>query len=392
MRRLRSLLEDDLDPRRELAAAVERVRGHPRIRLHTSSTLASVSGSIGNFRSTVRTPYGEVAFGHGVVIVATGATSHVPDEYLYGKDPAVVTQLDLEQVLAGPEPGTAQGGAIRAEDLRSVVMIQCVGSREPERQYCSRICCSTAIKNALRLKKLEPDARVYVLYRDVRAYGFAEEHYRRAREQGVVFVKYEREAKPVVAREGGQLTVTVEERVLGRKIALPADAVVLSTGIVPDPTGEDLAKLLKIPLTQDRWFLEAHMKLRPVEFATDGIFLCGLAHSPGGVRETVAQACAAASRAATILAKDRVQLDAIVSQVVEESCDGCAYCIDPCPYHALKLVEYASGGETKKRVERDIALCKGCGVCQATCPKGGIVVNNFKLPQLVAMVHAALEA
>ena len=195
-----------------------------------------------------------------------------------------------------------------------------------------------------------------------------------------------------MAREDGRLVVRVDERVLGRTIALPADAVVLSTGLVPAEGSEELARLLKVSRTQDGFFLEAHMKLRPVEFATDGVFLAGLAHSPGTARETVAQACAAASRAATILAKDRIELDAVVSQVVDENCDGCAYCVDPCPFHALELIEYMRDGEVKRTVDRDLAVCKGCGVCQATCPKGGIVVNNFKLSQLVAMVHAALEA
>ncbi len=390
MRRIRYVLDEALDPQRELASAVARVGSHPNVRLHTSATVVAVEGSIGNFVTTIRTPAGEEKFRHGAVVVATGARSHVPDEYLYGKDPAVLTQLELEQVLAGA-PANGNVGP-RLDALKDVVMIQCVGSREPERPYCSRICCQAAIKNALRLKKLRPDANVYVLYRDVRAYGFAEEYYRRARELGVAFLKYEPEAKPRVAREGGRLVVRVDERVLGRTIALPADAVVLSTGIVSDEAGADLAKMLKVPLTQDRWFLEAHMKLRPVDFATDGIFLAGLAHSPGTIRENVAQACAAASRAATILAKDRIELDAVVSQVVDENCDGCAYCVDPCPYHALELIEYMRGGEVKKTIDRDIAVCKGCGVCQATCPKGGIVVNNFKLPQLVAMIHAALEA
>ncbi len=231
-----------------------------------------------------------------------------------------------------------------------------------------------------------------MLYRDVRAYGFNEEHYRRARAQGVVFVPYDAAAKPEVARRDGKLAVTVEERILGRKVELEADLVVLSTGIVPEPAAEELARQLKVPLNQDRYFLEAHMKLRPMDFANDGMFLCGLAHSPGSLRENIAQACAAASRAATILAKDRIELDAVVSEVVDEKCDGCAYCVDPCPFHALKLIEYVRGGEVKKTIDRDIAVCKGCGVCQATCPKGGIVVNHFKLPQLVAMVHAALEA
>jgi heterodisulfide reductase subunit A len=391
-RRIHAVLDDTLDPQQELAAVVARVRGHPKVRLYLSATVASVEGSIGNFKTTVRTASGaEKTFKHGTVIVATGGTAHVPDEYLYGKDPAVLTQLELDEILARPA-ATGEQRSVRVDDLNSVVMIQCVGSRDPERPYCSRICCSTAIKNALRLKRRRPDAQVYVLYRDVRAYGFAEEHYRKARDLGVAFVKYDPEAKPEVTREDGRLVVRVEERVLGRTLALPADAVVLSTGIVPEPSGAELAKLLKVPLTQDRYFLEAHMKLRPVDFATDGIFLAGLAHSPGTIRETVAQACAAASRAATILAKDRIELDGIVSQVVDENCDGCGYCVDPCPYHALELIEFMRGGEIKKTVDRDLAVCKGCGVCQATCPKGGIVVNNFKLPQLVAMVHAALEA
>jgi heterodisulfide reductase subunit A len=270
-------------------------------------------------------------------------------------------------------------------------MIQCVGSREAERPYCSRICCSTAIKNALRLKAIRPEAQVFVLYRDIRTYGFNEEHYRRARELGVGFIEYDAEVKPEVVRQDGRLSVSVNERVLGRKLSIPADLVVLSTGIVPDPTGEELARQLKVPLTQEGYFLEAHMKLRPVDFATDGIFLAGLAHSPAGIREHVAQACAAASRAATILGKERIELDGVVSQVLDESCDGCGYCVDPCPYHALRLIEYMRGGEIKKTIDRDLALCKGCGVCQATCPKGGIVVNNFMLPQLVAMVDAALE-
>jgi heterodisulfide reductase subunit A len=326
-----------------------------------------------------------------VVVLASGAAPRVPTEYLYGADPAVLTQLELEEALS--RPGSANGAGRPAVDaLDSVVMIQCVGSREPERPYCSRICCSVAVKNALRLKERRPDAQVYVLYRDVRTYGLHEAHYRKAREAGVAFVRYDPAAKPTVVREGGRLVVRVEERVLGRTLALPADAVVLSPAIVPEPTAPALAKLLKVPLTQDGWFLEAHMKLRPVEFATDGVFLAGLAHAPGTLRENVAQACAAASRAATILAKDRIELDAIVSQVVDENCDGCAYCVDPCPFHALELIEYMRGGEIKKTVDRDLAVCKGCGVCQATCPKGGIVVNHFKLPQLVAMVHAALEA
>jgi heterodisulfide reductase subunit A-like polyferredoxin len=387
MRRIHYLLEEELDPQQELAATMARVRSHPRIRLHLSTSVVSVAGSIGNFETTVKAGEGTTSFKHGVVVVATGASGYLPKEYLYGQDPGVVTQLELEEALAG-----VPGGALEVARLQSVVMIQCVGSRQPDHPYCSRICCSAAIKNALRLKKLRPEAQIYVLHRDVRAYGFGEEHYRRARQQGVTFVRYDPAARPEVVRRDGRLVVTVQEQGLGRTMELPADAVVLSAGIVADAGSEALAQQLKVPLNQDRYFLEAHMKLRPVDFATDGIFLCGLAHSPTGIRESVAQACAAASRAATILSKGRIELDAIVSQVVDENCDGCAYCVDPCPYHALTLIEYMRGGEVKKTIERDIAVCKGCGVCQATCPKGGIVVSHFKLPQLIAMVHAALEA
>ena len=343
MRHVHYLLEEELDPQRELAATIARVRGHPRIRLHTPTAVVSVAGSIGNFETTLKTGGETTSVRHGVVVVATGAGAYQPKEHLYGQDPGVITQRELEAALAG-----AAGSALDAGRLQSVVMIQCVGSREPDHPYCSRICCSVAIKNALRLKKLNPAAQVYVLYRDIRTYGFGEEHYRRAREQGVAFIRFDAAAGPEVVRRDGKLLVTVDERVLGRRLELPADAVVLSTGIVADPGGEVLAQLLKVPLNQDRFFLEAHMKLRPVDFATDGVFLCGLAHSPTGIRESVAQAGAAASRAATILSKDRIELDAVVSQVVDENCDGCAYCVDPCPYHALTLIEYMRGGEIKK--------------------------------------------
>jgi heterodisulfide reductase subunit A len=230
-----------------------------------------------------------------------------------------------------------------------------------------------------------------VLYRDIRTYGFYEEYYTKAREQGVIFLRYKDDEKPEVIRKNNKLVITVNDPILNQKITIQSDLLVLSAGIVPEPANEELAQKLKVPLNQDKFFLEAHMKLRPVDFATDGVYLCGLAHSPKSVDETMIQSCGAASRASTILAKDKIELDAIVSDIIDEYCDGCAYCIDTCPYHALTLIEYASNGEIKKTVDRDIALCKGCGVCQATCPKSAIVVNNFKLDQLADMVDAALE-
>jgi heterodisulfide reductase subunit A len=396
-RRIQSLLDGGCEPQQELASLVARTRSHPQIAVYTSAHIAAVEGSVGNFQTTIQSPERELTLRHGAILVATGGAEYLPGEYLYGEDPKVLTQLEFEQALAGfvPEPSTGEAGPGPPGDLdgvAAVAMIQCVGSRDDERPYCSRICCSTAIKNALNVKEVKPDTEVYVLYRDLRAYGFKEEHYRRAREKGVVFLQYDKDAEPEVVRSNGRLTITVDERVLGRRVALPADLVVLSAGIVPEAGNEDLAQQLKVPLGQEKYFLEAHMKLRPVDFATDGIFLCGLAHSPQGVKESLAQAGAATSRAATILAKEEIELDAVVSRVIDENCDGCAYCIDPCPYHALTLIEYMRNGVVKKTVDRDIAVCKGCGVCQATCPKEGIAVDNFKMSQLTAMIDAALEA
>jgi heterodisulfide reductase subunit A len=291
----------------------------------------------------------------------------------------VLNQVEFEQRLSA--------GEVAAD---TVVMIQCVGSRDPERPYCSRLCCSHAIRNALKLKELRPQANVFVLYRDIRTYGFSEQYYRLAREKGVRFIRYEPEAKPEVSATEGGLRVEIREPILGRRLAIDCDLLVLSTAVVPRADGQELAQMLKVPLNQDRFFLEAHLKLRPVDFATDGVFLCGLAHSPKNLEETIMQATAAASRATTLLAKESLVPESAISQVVDENCDGCAYCIDPCPYHALTLIEYVRGGAIKKTVEANEALCKGCGVCQATCPKSGIFVKHYRLDQIAAVVEAAL--
>jgi len=270
-------------------------------------------------------------------------------------------------------------------------MIQCVGSREEARPYCSRICCSEAIKNALQIKEKNPDTDVLVLYRDVRAYGFNEAYYTTAREKGVRFIRYEDNEKPEVSSDNGRLKISVYDPLLNAKININSDLLVLSAGTVPRDETKDIAQKLKLPLTEDGFFLEAHMKLRPVDFANDGIFLCGLAHSPKLIEESIAQASAAAARASTILSKQQIQLEAAISEVVDENCDGCAYCIDPCPYVALTLIEYMKDGAVKKTVESDPTKCRGCGVCQATCPKLGILVRNFRPDQLSAMANAALE-
>jgi heterodisulfide reductase subunit A-like polyferredoxin len=378
LRRVQYLLNGE-NPCAELSGLIERVRRNGRINLYTGAKVTAVEGSLGNFRSTIQTPAGALDVEHGAVIVATGAGEYRPAEYLYGRHPAVITQTELEERLAtGPVTGT-------------VVMIQCVGSREMGRPYCSRLCCTEAVKNAIRIKRQNPAANVYVLYRDIRTYGFREAYYSKARELGVVFLRYEPERKPEVTETSGGLEVAVYSPLMGQEIAIAADLVALSTGIVPDSESKETAQLLKVPLNSDGFFLEAHMKLRPVDFATDGVFVCGTAHAPKSVEETILQAQAAAARASAILGKEYVELEATVSHVVEEKCDGCAYCVDPCPFHAIRLIEYGANGSAKKRVQVVEAVCKGCGTCQATCPKGAIFVWHFRPEQLTAQIHAALN-
>jgi len=382
LRHIRSLLNSS-DPQQKLADTIESVKSHSKIDVYMESVISATEGSVGNFISTIKNIDTETQVSHGVVIVATGAEEYEPTEYLYGENPRVITQRVLEEWISDNKP--------ELQNLTSVVMIQCVGSREDARPYCSRICCSQAVKNAIAIRNARPEARVHILYRDMRTYGLLEEHYTRARNKGVRFIRYEEDRKPEVSSNNGVLSVSCVDALLNAPIQINCDAVVLAPAIVPGEGAGEVGKLFKVPLNQDKFFLEAHMKLRPVDFATDGVFMCGLAHCPKSVEESIAQADAAAARAATILSKDEIELEATISEVVDNNCDGCAYCIDPCPYLALTLIEYMYKGDIKKTVERDGALCKGCGVCQATCPKKGIFIRGFRLEQLGAMVDAALE-
>ena len=386
MSRIHYLLSGD-NPQDVLKRLVEDVKKSEKIHLYTEAKIENIEGSIGNFKTKISTKGKSEEFEHGVVIVATGAQEYKPKEYLYGQHEGVITQLELEQRLS------TNGDWLETDknhQPKNIVMIQCVGSRDEERPYCSRICCSEAVKNALKIKELSPETNIYVLFRDVRTYGFRESYYTKARQENVVFMRYEEDRKPEVSKNGDGLRVEVFDQTLEMPIEISADLVVLSTGIVADEGNEEIAKFLKVPLNKDKFFLEAHMKLRPVDFATDGVYLCGLAHSAKAMDESIIQAQAAASRAATILSQDSIELEANISQVIDESCDGCAYCIEPCPYQAITLVEYMREGFVKKTVDVDETACKGCGCCMATCPKKGIFVRGFKLEQIGAQVKAAM--
>jgi heterodisulfide reductase subunit A-like polyferredoxin len=375
------------NPQGELRRLEERVRQNGSIHLFTGATVEGIDGTIGNFKTRISANGTASEINHGIVIVATGAREYQPTEYMYGQDDRVLTQRQLEQRLASGNGLLATNGKRLPN---TVVMIQCVGSREGDKPYCSRVCCAEAIKNALMIKALSPETPVYILYRDIRTYGFKESYYTEARKRGVVFVRYDEDSKPEVSRNGHGLQVSVVDQTLGMPLSIAADLVVLSAGVHPNDGNKKIAQFLKVPLNSEGFFLEAHMKLRPVDFMTDGVFLCGLAHSPKNVEESILQAQAAASRAATVLAQDSIEMEANISEVVDASCDGCAYCVDTCPFKAITLLEYMWQGSIKKVVETNETMCKGCGCCQATCPKKGVFIRGFTLDQIQAQIHAAL--
>ncbi|MBX5320591.1 MAG: FAD-dependent oxidoreductase [Candidatus Bathyarchaeia archaeon] len=376
LRKIYYLLEGE-DPQKHLQRLVKAVMKNNRIHVYLGAEVTEVSGFVGNFKAKIRLSNGEEKqIEHGIVIVATGAVEYKPKEYLYGEDPRVVTQHELEEKIAK--------GEFNAE---KVVMIQCVGARNEERPNCARICCGQAIKNALKIKELNPDTEVYVLYKDVRSYGFKEEYYREAAAKGVLFINYSDERKPKVKNEGGKLKVAFWEPVLKQEVQMEPDLIVLSAATIPNPDNKHIAEMLKVPLTKDGFFLEAHMKLRPVDFQTDGVFLCGMAHSPKFIEESISQACAAAARAATILSKKALEMEGIVASVDEDLCSGCRICEYLCPYGAIEMLE--KEGKTVAHVIE--ALCKGCGVCGTACPTKAITLGHFTNEEILAQVRAILK-
>jgi heterodisulfide reductase subunit A-like polyferredoxin len=354
---------------------IQKVTSHAKIQVLTRSLIVGFSGFKGNFTTELLVGPGMYArkIEHGVVILATGAHEYRPKEFLYGQDQRVMTQLELAERMEQGQIGNP----------RNVVMIQCVGSRNEENPNCSRVCCQTAVKNALHLKELDPDMNVYVLYRDIRTYGLLEDYYTEARKKGILFFRFDPENPPVAEADDGNLQVTFNDHVLNRPLAVDADLLVLSAGVEAEDT-EELSSILKLARTAEGYFMEAHVKLRPVDMATEGIFVCGTAHSPKLVSETISQAYAAAGRAITFLSQSGLTLSAVTAKVAAEKCASCLICVRSCPYGVPKI--NADGVS-----EIDEALCHGCGICCAECPAKAIQLSWYEDDQILCKVEALLD-
>jgi heterodisulfide reductase subunit A len=352
------------------------VKNHPNIELFMQTKVTGTTGTMGNFSTTLTSLNGEgkeIKIDHAVTVLATGGREKIPEQYLYGEHPDVMTQLDMDRAFTESDE--------RLSGAKSVVFIQCVGSRIPERPYCSKICCTHSLKGALLLKKKNPKMKVYIVYRDIRSYGFREELYVQAREAGVIFIRYSLKDLPKVeSLEDDGLSVTVTDHVLGMPVRLKPDILVLASGIVPNANNE-LFELFKVPVNSEGFLIEAHAKLRPVDFSSEGIFLAGLAHYPKPIEESIAQAKAAASRAMTILAKEEIMVGGVVASVEEARCAACLTCVRTCPYGIPRVNE-------DSHAVIDAAECHGCGVCVSECPGKAISLQHFTDEQLVAKTSA----
>ncbi len=365
---------DGQDVRAFLDGTIERARSHKRIQLYLDARVEKVGGHVGGFTSTLATGSGPVSIKHGVVVVATGALEQKPKTYGYGRSDRVMTQLELADRLGR--------GDIALPENATIAMIQCVEQRNPERPYCSRVCCTGAVKNALDLKRRYPRARIIVLYRDMRTYGFREAAYREAREKGILFVRYEPSLPPQLDVDDG-LRLRVREPSLGRDLDLAPDLVVLAAPMVPRADRQELSELLRVPLNADGFFLEAHMKLRPVDFASEGLFLCGTAHAPKFLGETISQANAVAGRAASILSRRKMPVSAQTAWVDPDKCISCMTCVHVCPYMAPRINEF-------NKAEVQAATCMGCGSCTAECPAMAITLRHYMDRQILAALDGLM--
>jgi heterodisulfide reductase subunit A len=382
-RRLHYTLEG-LDVQAYLRDLIQKLYQHPLVHVYTNAVIREATGYVGNFITTVKSGKGIMEIRHGAAVIAIGADVYTPTEYLYGEDERVTTHLELEEKITNRDE--------RIMTARSVVMIQCVGSRNEERNYCSKICCSESVKNALKLKEINPDMDIYILFRDVRTYGFKEDYYREAAGKGVRFIRYEPDDKPQVepgeAEDGRPvLKVTVTDYILNKKLELDADIIALAAAIIPSAGSQEVSKLFKVALGPDGFCQEAHVKLRPVDFAAEGVYLCGIAHYPKLISETIGQAYGAAGRALTLLANDTVVASGSVCAVNEKMCMGCGACAPACTYGAIVLHDAKQG----RKAEVIPVLCKGCGLCNSKCPTGAIQLKHYTDEELFGQILAGLS-
>jgi len=371
---------DGMDVPAFVADTIRRVNQHPLIHKLLETTIIEAAGYVGNFVTKVKTGSRVREIHHGVTIIATGAEEYKPTEYQYDKDDRIMTFLELEDHVVADDP--------KVVGAQTAVMIQCVGCRQADRNYCSRVCCSSAVKNALKLKEKNPAMDIYVLYRDMRTYGFREDYYRLAAEKDVKFIRYEAEDKPEVeiVDEGGTkvLRISVTDQLLRQRFSIDADVLALAAAIVPSASSAEIARLFKVPLNLDGFFQEAHVKLRPVDFAADGVFVCGTAHYPKHIPEAISQAYGAAGRAASVLSRDTVVASGAVCEVDENKCISCGACISVCQYGAIEFVETPHG----KRARVNPVLCKGDGLCNAKCPTNAISLKHFNDDEIMAQIDA----
>ncbi|MFZ3132217.1 MAG: CoB--CoM heterodisulfide reductase iron-sulfur subunit A family protein [Desulfosporosinus sp.] len=381
-RRIHYTLEG-LNVQEYLRGLIRQVYQHRLIHVYTNADITEAGGFVGNFVTKVKSEGRVIEIEHGATILATGAEVYQPTEYLYGEDERVMTQLELEEQIAKGEE--------RLLNTQSLVMIQCVGCRNEDRNYCSRICCSESIKNALKLKGLKPEMEIYILFRDIRTYGLREDYYREAAGKDVRFIRYEPQDGPQVAAavaEDGRsvLRVTVTDPVLGKKLEIDADALALAAAVIPSAGSQEVTKLFKVNTSPDGFFQEAHVKLRPVDFSTDGIYLCGIAHYPKHITETISQAYGAAGRVLTLLSHDTVIASGSVCEVNESNCISCGACIAVCTYGAIEFHETPQG---RKAVVNSV-LCKGDGLCNAKCPTKAISLKHYTNDELMCQIDAAI--
>jgi len=372
---------EGLDVQLYLKDLIQKVYQHPLLHVYAGATITKATGYVGNFITTVQSDRGITEIKHGAVVIATGAEEYKPTEYLYGQDERVMTNLELEERITKKDEKI-----LKAE---SIVMIQCVGSRTEERNYCSRICCSESLKNALKLKELNPAMDIYILFRDMRPYGFREDYYREAAGKGVRFIRYEPSNKPQVkpAKEGGKqiLKITVPDPILGKVLEIDADFLSLAAALIPPEGNKAISLLYNAQLGPDDFFKEAHVKLRPVDFGADGVFLCGTAHYPKHIQESINQAYGASGRVLTLLSHKTVTASGSVCIVDEKRCMGCGACVEACTYGAIELYDTKQG----KKARMNPVLCKGCGLCNSKCPTGAIQLKHYTDEQLIAQMEAA---